>query len=581
MKKLLTLTLMIALTFACLAGCGAKKDSIEVSKVVMEKPNEDLQKFQTSAATATNTYIVARMYLEEMLSYDIQNGNMDEYSKLVDQTVKAFEVAEKESNALMQIADTYIGQDLVSARIKNSDFSNPFVMQVYAAEDGMTAKEWAENITKMYDEAPYGKGIRTLAEQLNVDSKKAYAQLQQAQEILKSDAYNDFADYADACYKTAKVLKTAGTGAQLYLSVVTGGGATSTIANVMEKGGIVINGINTLCEVGSTSSILIVGDDNCVSQACDDFEDAVAPIGNIIGLYGITHADYAENLGANLTDAFSYVSGFYSDLFRDNKLFGGTFTNTKNGIEFTMFDKMLGLGKSEEEIKEAAKQCGFSDGVANEIAEKYITKDYTNDEAEDFEKYLEGYETYDPNVSEDYTDELLSIVETPNLVEEVIEESIDEKTEDVEIIDEVTDDADEIADEVVDAEETVDETEDIEETIDEAEEAEEEIIVDSDPDGIPTRDEMLGRYDYWGEDFNGDPLHYSTSTFTASGDGVHLNDPGLEGDFDLPYVNGTARVEEDGASATFTFWKENGVVKSKLVMNFGDLGSFTFYATKQ
>ena len=430
MKKLLTFIFVWVFALITLYGCSNNKWNIETFEIKIEKASEELQNLQTSAATSVNTYVVARMYLEKLLAYDIENGNMEEYSQLVDDTTKAFEVSESESAALIEVADNYKWEDKIIVSLNNKELINFVIPKVYAAENN-NARTWAEAITAIYDKAPYWKGVKTLAEQLNIDSKRAYKQLQMAQEILKSDAYSDFGDYANNCYKVAKTLKTAWSAAQLYISVATAWG-TAWFAGVMEKWWIIINGINTVCEVWSLWSVIIVWEDNKVSAAFDRVEEAVAPIWSVIWFYGVWSADYAEHLAANLTDAFSYIAWTIQDWVEEGKVLGWVFKEKNWQIKFTLFETMFGIWWDNEDkakMKEFEDKLELSQEEKDEIAAMFTEDDY------DFEittkvadEFIESHKAYNPNEEGwDHTEDILSVIESSN--QDIEETKLEDKNE--------------------------------------------------------------------------------------------------------------------------------------------------------
>lgn len=401
MKKVLSIILAVALIMS-LTCCGTKGtdgnesittpsenvssenisdkqgEGVTVHTQTITLPTESPKRIavETDAATAVNSYIVARMYLDKFLQYDIESGNLEEYSKLLDDTITAFEQVDELAADLAESADEL---EMREARAdfwqRISDLPNPFVVTAYAAEESDDIK-WAKDITERFDSAPVGKGIRTLAEQMGTDAKHAYAQLKQAQDILAGAAYEDFADTANTAYKTAKVLKTAGTGAQFALSIMTAG-ESSVAEAVLTGGGIVINGLNTMLEVGQTGSILIVGDDNKVSAAFEKAEDKFAPIGATIGLFGLASnvskgAELLDDVPA-MADSIMYVGTSIYDYMVDGKILGGMFTQGNDGTVSATISETVTMDKtlkeSPEEVAEVLKAVGYTDDEIKKIQE--------------------------------------------------------------------------------------------------------------------------------------------------------------------------------------------------------------------
>lgn len=370
---------------------------INKAEVTFPKVSEERLAVETEAKDAVNLYLTARMYLDKFLQYDIESGNPEGYAALLDSTIEAFEnvgataemLGSSAKNLERQEANAFYlstigeGSYVMLGNVAESksgfwDF-NPFLVTVYAAEESEAVK-WARDITERFDNAPAGKGIRTLAEQMGTDAKHAYAQLKQAQDILAGDAYGDFAETANAAYKTAKVLKTAGTAAQLTLSIVTADPVTTTEA-VMACGGILMNGINTMLEVGQTGSVLFVGEDNKLSQTLENMEDSLAPIGSAIGLYGL-----GSNLAKGkkliddvpaMADSMMYIGSSIYDYMADGKILGGSFKQAADGtISCDIVDTMTfktAWAKEPEAAKELLDTVGYSEEEIAKVVEKAVT----------------------------------------------------------------------------------------------------------------------------------------------------------------------------------------------------------------
>lgn len=360
---------------------GAEEIKIDKVEVTLSKENGERLSVETDAATAVNQYLAARAYLDRFMQYDTETGNPEEYGQILSDAIAAFEAVEKTASALESTAGelekkesdaSYSGTDgsgtfneLCAEREKRFSL-DPFALPAYASEESEAVK-WAKDLTERFDKAPAGKGIRTLAEQMGTDAKHAYAQLKMAQDIISGAAYEDFAETANTAYKTAKVLKTAGTAAQLTLSIVTANPATVTEA-VMTGGGILMNGLNTVLEVGQTASVLIVGEDNKLSESLENVENAIAPIGSAIGLYGLTSnllkgAEFLKDAPA-VADSVMYIGSSLNDYLSDGKILGGAFTQQADGtIKCTLAQTMTlkSAWAKPEQAGEVLKSVGYTE----------------------------------------------------------------------------------------------------------------------------------------------------------------------------------------------------------------------------
>lgn len=402
------LCLLLALTvLASLFGCvnvpgllrldGGVSDGMHGAEATLPAPAPQRALVEDAQAMAVGSYLVARMYLEKLLQYDVAQGNKEEYDQLLADAVTAFETAEALAGTLetavdmAQVAETF-GADAYAGKAKykslasRNTFINGFILTAYAAEDPPAVK-WAKEITAIYDSAPAMKGVRTLADQLGTDAKHAYAQLKQAQAILEGAAYDDFADYANKCYQTAVVLKAAGTTAGFVASIAVAGPATG-LAAVAQTGGIVMGGVNSVLEIGQAGTIITTnGEGNEYTAALEKTEAQMAPIGQVFsvmslglnahklltGGYGkdavqaVADGKYTQYLDGVKNDVFgaaSYLGTSVYDYVTSGSILSGTFTKTDKGTEFTLWDTLTGKEATEQKDgKEASAQDAVKEAL--------------------------------------------------------------------------------------------------------------------------------------------------------------------------------------------------------------------------
>ncbi|MCQ2483408.1 MAG: hypothetical protein MJ153_07990 [Clostridia bacterium] len=585
MKKIIAVLLSTVICFSILIGCVpfSKKEQsgiISQVEVTIDAADDATQIIRLATADSVNSYIVARMYLEEFLEYDIDAGNLDEYSNLLDKTIKAFESAGTLSESLMAATDVYeedsidVEYDVIDCAAQFDKNESSIFSNIVYADEKSDAVKWAEDLTKRFDEAPYGKGIRTLAEQLNTDTQKAYAQLRMAQDILAGAAYEDFADAANNAYQTAKVLKTAGTTAGFVISIATSGGATG-IAAVMEGGGIIMNGINTALEVGQTASMFVIGDDSKTTLALEDIENRLAPISSVIGLYGVTTASYGESVNVDLCNAVTYIAGSIYDYCSDGKMLGGTFTeNAKGEVEFTLVETILGT-KDEKTIENTEALCkaiGIKTSVINDATNTFEDGDgiymheVTLDEASDF---IGDNESCDPN-SNDF--------DAIALMDELLKE-LEETTGDTITTTESTEETTEATDETSEstAVETTGETSATTESTEETTEVTTSETIVSDPTTANTVgpisayevpvEEIVGKYELFGSSHETEGVDYSelgenetvscgfiTVSVVGTDIAIYYEFEGAEHIFTYDSATGTASyTDEYGLSYQYVF----------------------------
>lgn len=402
MKRIISLILALALA-ASLCGCfgfsglvskleNAAAGGVHGAEVFLPAPSPQRALLEDTQSLSVGAYLVARMYLEKLLQYDVARGNKEDYDRLLADTVSAFETAEQLAATLETAADMTELSEAVGAaafrgkaQYKSLSFgasrSSGFILTASAAEDP-PAVQWAKEITAIYDNAPAMKGVRTLAAQLGTDAKHAYAQLKQAQAILEGAAYDDFADYANTCYKTAVALKAAGTTAGLVVSVAVAGPATG-LAAVAQTGGIVMNGVNTVLEIGQAGTILTTnGEGNEYTAALEKTEAQMAPIGQVFNVMSLglnahklltggygkdaaaaaangTYTQYLDGVKNDVFGATSYLCTSVYDFCDSGSILSGTVTKTDKGFEFTLWDTLTGKSaEAQENVKDTMENAG-------------------------------------------------------------------------------------------------------------------------------------------------------------------------------------------------------------------------------
>ena len=151
-------------------------------------------------------------------------------------------------------------------------------------------------ITRVFDEAPAGKKIATLAKHLGVDAKRAYALLKQDQDQVTADAWNEAGDTFKKLETSATVIKdgckVAGFVGGVILSGGTAGLATAT---TLTKATVVITGADLILEVTDDAANIALGDKNGISAISKNIRTVTEPVANIMAI---------NNVPSNLGNAF-------------------------------------------------------------------------------------------------------------------------------------------------------------------------------------------------------------------------------------------------------------------------------------
>ena len=396
MKKYVSLFLALIMIFT-LASCGGRTD--ENTTVSLPAVAAERATVEQAGAIATQQYIIARLKTEALIEYDIENGSIDELKAMTDDTLEAWRLCELVSVQATELAD--YAQSLrssastqaatMSYTSSKSEVIGLFTV-AYAAEENSAVK-WAKDLTTKYDAYPSGQKIKQLSENLGTDAKNAFAQLKMAQAILEGAAYNNEADtiqkYENAAIATKTACKTG-----LYIGGAIASGGTAT--GILEAGGMVISGVDTIVDIASTGSTIILGENNKVTMAANDLKDIVAPIASIAGGVNVfsgdsikagikAGAEFSKQMGS--LDKLNYIGESVLDLVSEGKILGGTITVGDDGETTVTMTEISTEGKTPDEVAKELKEAGLpvpEEGepktaaeLAEEIEEEYY---YTEEE---------------------------------------------------------------------------------------------------------------------------------------------------------------------------------------------------------
>ncbi|MBO7453689.1 MAG: hypothetical protein J6U54_25435 [Clostridiales bacterium] len=420
-RLVISVFLATIMTITALSACNFQKkedddDGINRVTIILPEASEEEEIANLTAGVTINSYLTARAYLDLILEYDTKNMSeeeAEEFVKLIDDATILFDNTELLSYELTDAVDAWeeSGGDRDEAELKELSTSPmntfSFSQNVYADEKS-SAKEWAEDIVKTFDNAQPGKGLRTLAEQMGTDAKHAYAQLKQAQAILEGAAYTDVADKADTIVTGLKTLKAAGTTASFVIAVT----AAPASVGLIETGGILCTGVSAVAQVGSLGSQIICGtENNYVSATLDKLDDGASKIGTVFGFIGLGTAlpeigktgtqilskgwnslsDSAkESFVNNSLGVVSLASSEVTNYLDDGSLLGGAIKVTDKGTEFTLMDTLTGkkdadtdrakdllneIGLNKSDIKKIMKEDdsdGPDDALPKDVAKQLI-----------------------------------------------------------------------------------------------------------------------------------------------------------------------------------------------------------------
>lgn len=231
-------------------------------------------------------------------------------------------------------------------------------------------------VQAIVEKAPAGRQIRTLAQHLGVDAKRAQLILNQSQEMVIREAWGEAGDVFEKLENQATVLKdTCKVTAYVGGIVATGGVAGFAAAGTVAQATTVVVGADLALEVTDDGAKIAFGDKNKVSSFVKDVRTVTEPIASVLTITNIPN-----NLGSAYNKFDAVMVGL--DQFR-----GAVQEGKVVGIDLKNFEY-----QPSSQVIEKTQYPGHITVAEMEMAEveewiKSINKDYkpmTKEEVQEF-----------------------------------------------------------------------------------------------------------------------------------------------------------------------------------------------------
>lgn len=295
----------LALLVAGCGGGGGSAEPVGTEEVSLSDTGEDRKAAEKAGAIAVRKYIEARLLTEKFITYDFSNPDRPELEAIIDEALSAWAEAEEIAEKAETVAAAVEAKEAAKGRIFSLSGRN-------------AAQDWANELINSFDAYPAGKKIRGLAAQLGVDAKKANEQLHLAKQIISADA-EDEAEMWDDLMKTAMATKTVCKTGLFVTGMIATGGSIGAIAggstSLMTAGGIIVGGADTIVDIGTTTSTIILGEKNRVTVGFNDIKEKLGPLSSVVGLITFNPAETGEQL--------SYLGESILDFVYEGKVLGG------------------------------------------------------------------------------------------------------------------------------------------------------------------------------------------------------------------------------------------------------------------
>ncbi len=196
-----------------------------------------------------------------------------------------------------------------------------------------------QEISDVFDKAPAGKKIATLAKFLGVDAKKAFQILKQDQAQVEADAWNEAGDTLQTLESSATVIKD-GCKVATFVGTIalTGGTAAIVSGGTLGQVAVVVSGADLVLEVSDDSAKIALGNNNKISEIIGDVRVVTEPASAILMV-----ATLPQNLtkGIDKLNAIAFGADQFNSSVQDGKAIG---------IKFPAFTSSSEIGNKNPEV---------------------------------------------------------------------------------------------------------------------------------------------------------------------------------------------------------------------------------------
>ena len=250
----------------------------------------------------SRNYLALRYRTDNVLINAKNFGSYDEWNQKMSIIINDWKTLEDNAVNLHQQAEKLPADD-ISIRLKTS---------VYAYD--------RNEISDVFDKAPVGKKIATLAKYLGVDAKRAQMILNQDQDQVTADAWNNAGDTLQKLETSAVVIKDGCKVAGFVgTTVLTGGSAALMTGSTLAKTAVIVSGADLTLEIGSDAATIALGNNNRVSAIANDARKITEPLSGIL-----TISSMPGNLtkGIEKLNAITFTAEQINSGVQDGKIIG-------------------------------------------------------------------------------------------------------------------------------------------------------------------------------------------------------------------------------------------------------------------
>ena len=249
--------------------------------------------------TISKEYLVLRYKTDNVLVNAKNYESYDDWNEEMASIIQGWEILESKALELEKNADE-MSNEITAFNMIKSAYAKDYT--------------YAE-VQAIVEKAPAGRQIRTLAQHLGVDAKRAQLILNQSQDMATREAWGEAGDTFENLENQAIVVKDTCKVTVYVGGLVSTGGAVGTLAQVTT----VVVGVDLALEVTEDSAQIALGDRNKVSSFVKDVRTVTEPVASVLTITNIP-----SNLGSAYGKFDSVMVGLeqFRDTVQEGKVIG-------------------------------------------------------------------------------------------------------------------------------------------------------------------------------------------------------------------------------------------------------------------
>jgi hypothetical protein len=327
--------------------------------------DESVRNVFVQAEILAQKKVYADMAIEKALTTNPEEVSFDKWNTRINNAIILLDDVEKESQKL----------DEMSAQMTASAQRRTSLVKFFPIAYAVNSQE----VIAVFDAAPAGKRLRTLANHFGVDARKARAMLKVAQGEITADSWNKAGDTFETLENTARMIKVGAKVSVQVLGTVASGGVVTAPATILEATGMVISNVDMALEIGEEVSKVALGYNSDAVAMIGDVRKILAPVTNIIAISNLNVlGDVSDKL-----NVVTFATDTITNAVYDDNYFGvevdfnkaAVFVDSMNQIEMKDWLSEKGINENPDDFSKLVTNSTKTITTQQKVTTKNKPKD--------------------------------------------------------------------------------------------------------------------------------------------------------------------------------------------------------------